>query len=182
MVLLDENPNDPTRMRRFNQILARLINRGIQAGKGLRSTEGVLRVAEGRSIFIPELGDGCTGESPSCSIDTVEVDVHSDGTLEHASDTAPDPDRVRLRVAVGDGLIAGTGLETDVGDGLWHDTGDGQATAVRLGATNPGLEFVSARVAVKLKTDGGVEKDADGLNIEAALRDAFFAAVWFGGA
>lgn len=181
-IILDENPNTPTRMRRFNQILARLINRGIQAGAGLRSTNAVLRVAEGRSFYIPpEAGAACTGESPACSLDTCEVDVHDDGTLEHANDAAalPDP-RIRLRVKIGDGLIAGTGLEVDVGDGLWLDTGDGNAVAVRLGATNPALEFVGTRLAVQLKTDGGVEKDADGLNIEQVRRDAFFAAAWFG--
>ncbi len=105
MTLLDENPNTPERTRRFNQILARLINRGVQAGAGLGSDEGVMRVNAGRSLFIPDAvtGVACLLETPVCVLDFLEVDLYTDGGLEHASDTGVNPARDRLRVKVKSG-------------------------------------------------------------------------------
>ena len=187
MPLLDENPNTPARMRRFNQILARLLNRGIIAGAGLRATEGVLRVAQGRSIFVPPAGDGCLTESPACLLDTVEVDVFEDGGLEHAGDTAVSPARDRLRVKAFFGLATDSnGLNIDraansglafAGQKILVAAGDGIAVGNQVDvdlATDPGLQFQSGALRVKVKAGGGVTRDADGLSVSAGVASDLF--------
>jgi len=167
MPLLDENPNTPERTRRFNQILARLINRGFQAGLGLNSTEGVLRVNAGRSLFIPDAATGvaCLLEDPACVLDFLEVDLFTDGGLEHADDASVSPNRDRLKIDLHGtpGLeLTSTGIrvlvESDVG--LEIVAGGVQ---VNLAGT-PGLEF-STGIRVKVPADVGLEVVNDGVQV-----------------
>lgn len=132
-ILLDENPNTETRMRRWMQIFARFLNRGEIAGAGLSADDGVIDVNAGRSLFIPATGDACLGESPACAIDELEVDIYADsdgGGLEHKTDTSVSPNRVRLSVLLDDPV---SGLEFD-NNGLQVKIDDDAANVLAISA------------------------------------------------
>ena len=170
MPLLDENPNTPARTRRFNQILARLINRGVQAGEGLGSDDGVMKVNAGRSLFIPDVATGvaCLLESPACVLDFLEVDLFADGGLAHANDTSVSPARDRLQID----LHATPGLEVDTGNGFRvkvpADVGlEVVSDGVQINlATDPGLEF-STGMRVLVAPGGFIDLDVNGISIAA---------------
>jgi len=96
-LLLDENPNTPTRLRRNMQILSQLINRGAQAGGGLGSTDGVMFVKTGDGLDL----DG----------DFVAVALATDGGIVFETDAGVEKLKVDL-IALGRTVRTVTSSET----------------------------------------------------------------------
>jgi hypothetical protein len=161
----------------------------------IKADSGIVRDADGLSINTADLtetlaGDGLVDNGAAIDVnpgdgiavvsDMVVVDLAADPGLEFnlgdlrvktkaAGGVVRDADGLSVDTADLTEALAGDGL-VDNGAAIDVNPGDGIAivsdqVVVDL-ATDPGLEFNAGDLQVKVKTGGGVVRDADGLSID----------------